>query len=185
MITTAMLKEWTPRNITVGLHHDQFPENPTEYSDWRVVSLCRRHTSFGEIEDNDELQRQVNEGTAFLLSYFEHGLCRWSLSGEGPQCPWDSVHFAGVLYWEGEEKPTEEQARSFIETYTEWCNGSVYGYTIEDEEGEIDDSCFGFYGNDLDYMFEELSYGIRPFDKVRFVGDASHLSDYHQIKQSA
>lgn len=34
-----------------------------------------------------------------------------------------------------------------LETYTKWCNGEVYGYTLAPADGEDDeeDSCWGFY----------------------------------------
>jgi hypothetical protein len=34
--------------------------------------------------------------------------------------------------------------RSELKTFSQWKNGDVYGYRIEG----LDDSCFGFYGND-------------------------------------
>jgi len=183
MITTELMKKHTPKNITVGLYHDECPDCPTEFSDWKLVSFNQRHNSFGEIEDLEELKKRIKEGTAFSLSYFEHGQCSWSLSGEGSNCPWDSVSYAGVLYWEGEGKPEEEWARGFLEEYTNWCNGNVYGYTIEDEDGEEVDSCWGFY--DAEYMFAEIGHNIRSIDKVKFVGGADFLSDYHQIERTA
>lgn len=35
-----------------------------------------------------------------------------------------------------------------IEEYSAWCTGDVYGYVIEDENGNELDSCWGFYGQD-------------------------------------
>lgn len=32
-----------------------------------------------------------------------------------------------------------------IEIYTQWANGEVYGFTLYDEKGEQEDSCWGFY----------------------------------------
>ena len=48
-----------------------------------------------------------------------------------------------------------------IEVLSHYANGDVYGYSIEDEEGNHIDSCGGFYGWDLkesgmaDYLSEE------------------------------
>jgi len=33
-----------------------------------------------------------------------------------------------------------------IELYNQWHSGEVYGYVISDENGEMIDSCWGFYG---------------------------------------
>lgn len=36
---------------------------------------------------------------------------------------------------------------SVVETYGQWCNGEVYGYVVEDADGEEVDSCWGFIGD--------------------------------------
>jgi hypothetical protein len=41
-----------------------------------------------------------------------------------------------------------------VQTYSQWANGEVYGYTITGEAGEEVDSCWGFIG-DLDYVRDE------------------------------
>jgi hypothetical protein len=33
-----------------------------------------------------------------------------------------------------------------VETYDRYLSGSVYGYLVKDEDGEVLDSCWGFYG---------------------------------------
>jgi hypothetical protein len=40
-----------------------------------------------------------------------------------------------------------------VETYSQWANGEVYGYDVQDKEGNSLDSCWGFYG--IDYCREE------------------------------
>lgn len=72
-------------------------------------------------------------------------------------------------------KKFEEMAKGACETYTSYCNGEVYGYNIElyrlqfDDDLEpiedhcdysemdqlYEDSCWGFYGNDIEYMKKE------------------------------
>lgn len=37
-----------------------------------------------------------------------------------------------------------------VKTYDQYLNGDVYGFTLEDENGEEVDSCGGFYGTDWD-----------------------------------
>jgi hypothetical protein len=38
--------------------------------------------------------------------------------------------------------------RGEIETYLAWADGEVYGFVVEDEDGNHVDSCWGFYGED-------------------------------------
>ena len=50
---------------------------------------------------------------------------------------------------------------SEIKTYDQELCGEVYGFSIEDSDGEVEDSCGGFYGSDLnengmgDYLEQE------------------------------
>lgn len=60
-----------------------------------------------------------------------------------------------------------EQANQVCECYTDWANGNVWGYVIEDEEGEHLDSCWGFIGDsDEKYLMEQareaLAYQVKP-----------------------
>lgn len=47
----------------------------------------------------------------------------------------------------------EKYLKSEVETYDQYLTGDVYGYVIEDKEGEELDSCWGFYGEE--YCLEE------------------------------
>ena len=38
---------------------------------------------------------------------------------------------------------------SEVKTYDQYLTGDVYGYIIEDEEGDHVDSCWGFYGEEF------------------------------------
>jgi hypothetical protein len=78
-------------------------------------------------------------------------------------------------------KKFEEMAKGACETYTSYCNGEVYGYNIilyrlqfdddlepiEDhyDYSEMDqlyeDSCWGFYGNDIEYMKENIENDLQ------------------------
>ena len=77
-------------------------------------------------------------------------------------CPWDSAQI-GYIYI-SKEKIREEYGRKNmsaklvkqitsylvgeVETYDHYLTGNVYGYTVENEESEEIDSCWGFYGYD-------------------------------------
>lgn len=41
-----------------------------------------------------------------------------------------------------------------LDEYTKWANGDVYGFTLYDENGDHEDSCWGFY--DLEAIKEHL-----------------------------
>ena len=194
----------------VTLHYDQDAECPCDNDcQWKLVSFNHRHINYQdpdkylEVRDgevvgaNIGLRRKLEVGTAFILSYFEHGEGAWSLKGEGTQCRWDTAQIAGVLLWEhpvnemGSKTYEEraEDARKFLEVYNEWANGHCYGYSIEEEvtlpcghtETKDLDSCFGFIGDD--YMLDQVKELVAG-DAAKVNGEAAWLANYHPISDN-
>lgn len=148
-------------------------ENPLDWSDWEMHSFSRRHSNFRSPDkfglipvsaskagtSRIGLRRKLDTGTAFVLSYYEHGLCSWFLQGHGEpgtECRWDGALVAGIMIWNGKAKDCgknfeerQKHAISVTQTYTDWCNGDVYGFKIFDDEDNEVDSCWGFYGYDF------------------------------------
>lgn len=64
----------------------------------------------------------------------------------------------GVAY----EEVTIEALKSNFELFGQWAWGDVYFYLVEDEEGNVLDSCGGFYGTDflengiMEYIMTEI-----------------------------
>ena len=102
----------------------------------------------------------------------------------GFSCPWDSGQ-VGMIYVKIEDVKKEfgykrltKQRREFIENilrcevaiYDQYLTGEVYGYIVEDKEGEHIDSCWGFY--DKESMISEAESAI----------DYEHKNTYHQIE---
>jgi len=202
--------------LEVTLAYDQDTECPIGMSGdkkERIVSFNRRHVNFGSYDeffdavyDENEgrykhipklgLRNMLKAGTAFMLAYYEHGLCRWSLSGEGPQCQWDSVQCAGVYILPSDAgnfkahdtkyAAREAYARSALDEYTDWCNGTCFYYSVE-LDGEDVESCGGYIGDD--YFFEEVAGTMKDvFEKhpdwiyeVTFKGDAKDYRNYHTL----
>jgi hypothetical protein len=187
--------------LTVRLENDYDAENPIGQSGdsrERFVSFNQRHRSFADPDEFFEwtpkgyvpkigLRRQLATGCAALLDYYEHGQCRWSLSGFGPQCRWDTSRGAGI-YWLPTDVPKdmrEEYARAALEEYTDWCNGNCYYYSIETDTGEHVDSCGGFIGSD--YFMQEVADTITNYLKdhevgaIHVEGGAAWLAQYHEL----
>jgi hypothetical protein len=161
--------ELNGKTYRISIDPDGAAPNPLE--DWSemgtILSLNRRHVNFAP----DRIEAAVDDdGDAVPLSYFEHGLCRWSVAGEPPSplgCPFDSVPFAGLWLpddatrasasgYRGPERRSflRERARQASDVYSQWCNGEVYAYEIRrvticsgcgEEQAEIIDQCGGFY----------------------------------------
>ena len=159
------------RDVRIRIENDQDPENPLEWDRFKLITRTRRHATtdlkawesmFPDGRMGIGIATKLKHSTAWFVDYFEHGSCRWSISGQGPQCQWDNTRRAGILLWTGRpsqlagtaEKRDQIAAR-VLDTYTSWCNGDAYGYVVEDADtGEHLDSCWGYIG-DYEYCLEE------------------------------
>lgn len=65
-------------------------------------------------------------------------------------------------------KRVEDVLRGEVENYNDFLTGNVYGFRIEDSEGEEIDSCYDFYGN--------------PDSKGGCIDEAKSVVDY-QVKK--
>jgi len=184
----------------VSILHDCDISRPTEDdSQWTLYSFCRNHLTFKSPDDlnvvvgrnhvekvrDRTLKRKLANGLAFWLGYFEHGQCCWFRSDAAPlgvEFQWDGVRYAGLLVWEHKAsimgaKTYEDRAKdadAFLRCYTCWANGEGLYYRIDDEDGEIIDSCGGFYACDSDHMLEQMVPELVGHDfEVR--GDACSL----------
>ena len=104
----------------------------------------------------------------FPVWKYEHSGVVYAAADSNPfSCPWDSGQ-AGVIFAlkadvrkeysvkrvdAATRAKAEKVLQGEVETYSQWANGEVYGYTVTDEAGEEVDSCWGFIG--LDYAREE------------------------------
>lgn len=175
-------------NLVLRLEHDSDCESPLESDcQWSLYSFSRRMRNFIDPNklDQRQLKKQLKNGSAFFLSYFEHGNCLWFLEEDptpaGVEFQWDGVKRAGLLRWEHPLEDmgakTKEQrmadARNFLRYYTAWCNGECYGYVLETEDGEHVDSCWGYIGADEVIRAAKEAAGDNPI--VRVTGEASSL----------
>lgn len=179
----------------IGITHDDSPENPLEYSDYELISFNRRHINSGDPEElgwfkngpypTPKLKKLMDKDLAFVLSYYEHGNCLWQLRDgpkvPGSECPWDSVSVAGLLIFTGDVKDAPEKkhrrdaAKGLVEAYTDWSNGSVYEWFIENKHGETIDSLCGLFG--LDYAEDSLKEALAalPPKKLRLSDNNEYL----------
>lgn len=85
-------------------------------------------------------------------------------AGSGFSCPWDSG-LSGYVYVDRETALKEfkdEEAvlrclRIEVGIFDAYLTGSVYGWVLEDEDGNELESCWGYYGDDeFEYMESEI-----------------------------
>lgn len=158
------------QTFRIAIYPDADTPNPLD--DWcemgSILSLNRRDGNF----DPGGIEAAIAHNPDTVpLSYFEHGLCLWSVAGElsaSARCTWDSVPFAGIWLPDAETLASSahyggrtrrlfmrKRARQACDAYTLWCNGDIYGYEVHriapcdgcgGERSKLIDSCWGFYG---------------------------------------
>lgn len=106
----------------------------------------------------DKPYRDVGEGlgaTHILPLYLmDHSGLAMSCGAYG--CPWDSGQ-VGFIYTTAEkiaeigiaEENVLDSLRAEVDVYSKYIEGDCWGYVIEDSDGDVADSCWGFYGYDV------------------------------------
>ena len=164
---------------TVRIYHDTNAESPRNDDNLGVMLCWHRRVLLGDEqisprdfgEDLGEVSGRIREerGAALVLPIYiyEHGqitiTARESVYAMYPDKEWDAGQ-VGFIYAEeatvlkeyGVESITEEMLEKLREVlegevavYDQYLMGDVWGFVIEDEEGEdTGDSCWGFFGLD-------------------------------------
>jgi len=133
-----------------GVDFNQFFESRQDFID-KGEQIVRKH--FGDVV------------ICYPVHLYEHSGTSISISDSYPyNCRWDSgtIGFAIVTKEDirknfGIKRVTKEYIdkadrilKGEVETLNQYVMGEVYGFIIEDENGEHIDSCYGFYGSDIE-----------------------------------
>lgn len=177
--------------ITLHVNPDENPPNPrTDYDNLGTLLAWNRRYNFSDksdyptSEDFYESEEAKNIYVSLPVYMYEHsGVCLSTspfFTGVKSDPAYGKL---GVIYcteeqvkkWYGclpDKNTIETQLNSEIETYNDYLNGSWYEFVIEGLNGEIEDSCGGFFQNEgfkelLDNMKEYVSDDYAPlFDKL-------------------
>ena len=159
-------REWDNLGTMVCFHNrydlgDKHSYDADDYSGWAEMKKA--------------ILEEEGRGTVILPLYlYDHSGI--SMSTGAFSCRWDSgqvgfilankksilAEFGGKIVTKKLRERVEGILEGEVQTYTKYLEGGVYGFVIEDEEGEHIDSCYGFYGTDfatngmLEYIDAEL-----------------------------
>ena len=163
-----------PNGNVLTVKYDECPDSPRNWDNLSTfVTFESRNYSpdKNDFESFQELYEMVQSDKYIysLVEKYEHSAVSYYRHNGSLRCQWDSG-VVGIIFVSKEDirknynvkrvtkKILEKVYNVFdgeLETYTDYCNGAVYGYVIENMEGEIIDSCWGFYGyDDLDTILE-------------------------------
>ena len=117
---------------------------------------------YNENMDVDVLTTKIEKSGGIVLPLYLYDHSGITMNTTGFTCRWDSGQ-VGVIYVTGEKikreygkntKKQREKVRQYlineVGTYDSYLRGEVYGFTLYDNDGAIEDSCGGFY--DLEDM---------------------------------
>jgi hypothetical protein len=174
------VKEAKVGNETVRIVQDSFVESPRSWDNLAKMIFTGGHTHLGDKHEVDfnlffeSRQDFIDRGeevvfkdvvVCYPVHLYEHSGTSISISDSYPyNCRWDSgtIGFAIVTKedirknWNIKRVTKEyiEQAdrilKGEVETLNQYVMGEVYGFIVEDENGEHIDSCYGFYGSDIE-----------------------------------
>lgn len=168
--------EYKGYNINI-LFDDMFDENPNEWDE--NVFLVYDHRQFNiEVDgfDPQTIFEHFQEGYKTFDNHWVFPVYAYIHSGVALSLGRDSypftdkwdVSFSGFIlvnrkeYWSKEK--AFERAQSEIEDWNYILSGQVFGYEIEDQNGNFVDSCWGFIGWWED-MLSEVKNDVNAYIK--------------------
>lgn len=153
---------------------DTEPMNPrTECDNLGTIYSSWTEKPFSEIDqgsrDETEAWLDANCYIWDTVYGYEHG--GRTVSTSPFSCRWDSgllgyiaVHKDKVrseFGWKRITKAREQQILTYlegeVETLAQYLEGDIYGYQVTDDEGNIIDSCWGYYGREAAEQEGELA----------------------------
>lgn len=166
---------------------DRCPDSPRNWDNLGTIVGFHKRYKIGD--DNhgykssdydswDEIESAIikNEKPVVVLPVYMYDHSGQTISTSPFSCRWDSGQ-VGFIYVSREKalselglkritgkdkERIENILKGEIATYDQYIRGDVYGFEIVDKDGNVEDSCYGFYGSNieengiLDYVADEF-----------------------------
>lgn len=162
-------------SLRVSIHQDTDAQSPRKDDNLGTMVCWHRNYKLGDDHefktpgDFEESDDYKNVAIILPLRLYDHSGITMSVgSGPSPFDPggWDSGQVGWIYVTKQKVRSeyggrctkkalakAEEVLRGEVETYDQLLTGDVYGFTIEDEDGNDVDSCWGFFG--IEYVRTE------------------------------
>jgi hypothetical protein len=155
------------KGYTIKVWPEEDPMNPrTDWDNLGTMLCFHRRYSLGDKHDYDLDDARVLEGRipksgGVVLPLYLYDHSGITIRTHPFSCPWDSGKI-GFIYagsdkirkeygWKRITKARREKIEAYlraeVQTYDDYLTGNVYGYIVENPEGEAVDSCSGYYGD--------------------------------------
>lgn len=155
----------------VKVVQDSDPSNPrTEWDNMTHMICFHRRYNLGDKHDFsvEEIQEFIKGKDILWLPLYLYDHSGITMSTKPFSCPWDSGQ-VGIIYIDKAEfrkelgckrvskKKAYEIMESDVKVYDQYLTGEVYGFRVEDEDGDTVESCWGFFGESEDCLAEGIS----------------------------
>jgi hypothetical protein len=159
---------------TLQVIQDDYAESPRHDDNLGTMICFHRRYDLGDKHNYShkdysgwsEMKSAIekNENVAVILPLYLYDHSGITISTSPFSCPWDSgqIGFTFVSKKKLREeyrvkritKEIIERATKIllaeVETYDTYIRGEVYGFKVVDENGQVEDSCWGFFGSDIE-----------------------------------
>jgi hypothetical protein len=181
--------------------HDSSAESPREWDNLGKMICFHNRYNLGDKHNYnaddysgwEEIKQAIikKENPAVILPLYMYDHSGIAISTSPFSCRWDSgqigfvlaskkqalEEFGGVRVSSKKKVEIESIIKAEVETYTKYVEGEVYGFQIVNEDYEVIDGCYGFYGKDfatngmLDYIDHNL-LGVAKEEVVALLKEA-------------
>jgi len=168
VVETLKLKN----NKTLEIVHDEDADSPRDWDNLTKMVCFHRRYRLGDLSDSyieddysswdelyEDIMRRDNPLVIKPLYMYDHSGI--TISTEPFSCSWDSGQIGyvfitpqraeelGVAIWDDEPwfdyiKRLEGYLKNEVKMYDNYVTGDVYGYRVVDQEGNEEDSCWGY-----------------------------------------
>lgn len=178
--------------LTVKYIQDEDALNPRkEFDNFGTMACFHRHYTLGD-KDNcniDDLKALVGGKDYISLPLYLYDHSGLTISTSPFSCSWDSGQ-VGYIFVSKEDVKKEYSCKrispkilkkvyalleSEVQTYDAYLTGEVYGYVIEDENGERLYSCWGYFcgtKEERQYLRQEAERAAL-YESKRLVGEGA------------
>jgi hypothetical protein len=157
-------------------------ENYSESKECRLKNLTDNCNGWDEVEE--VLKKEFGAVVILPLFLYDHSGISMRTYSHGVHASWDGG-YVGFIYatkadilknWNKKRlsksllAKAEKNLISEVETYSQYLEGDVYFFNIADADGEIIESCGGFYGmeavkeevnSQIDYLVKERQANLK------------------------
>ena len=161
-------------NKTLEVKQDEYAESPRHDDNLSTMICFHGRYNLGDKHNYKhqdysgwaEMEKAIikNESPAVILPLYLYDHSGITISTSPFSCKWDSGQI-GFIFVSKEKLRNEYKVKRInkeiidratkillaeVETYDLYLRGEIYGYTLLNENGEVEDSCWGFIGSDIE-----------------------------------